>query len=393
MSQARRSEGFTLVELLVVVGVITILASITMPALLRAFSIGQSTKCVSNIGQIIRASVGYTKANDQFLVCAGSRAEPNWSGASTHEHDWNISGAHQTSTGPCWDGAWDRPWWKSHGRHNHRYPYWYETLQPYTSPGTSWKDAVKSYNDRNGTSISPDTTNDSDRNKIREELAKLCGIYTCPGKKQAAVGYGMHYAAVYGVSGVYVDDNTNSAPFSGGNPYFEHYEWRSVQGKAGGVDDLGSIEYNNFPKMYWHDPQYEPIIQSIPVLWYQQNIPAAALSTPSKTIAFCDTGWITNDPNPDTDPVPADEWEEHDKWNDTGYVRFPLDGGYVSSTWYKTRQPWRPAPRHNGKTVIGNFDGSARIVDIQDIVGYPYGHPKSLYSNDARQAPPLAPDQ
>ncbi len=50
-------------------------------------------------------------------------------------------------------------------------------------------------------------------------------------------------------------------------------------------------------------------------------------------------------------------------------------------------------PGASYEVVISNFDGSARRVPIHDIVGYPYGHPKCLYGNKIKKAPPLSPFQ
>lgn len=82
-SRVRPRHGFTLVELLVVIGIIALLISILMPAMSRAREQGNGIKCLSNLRQAGMAFTMYLMNNKDHFPRPSPRAP-----SPQRAHDW-----------------------------------------------------------------------------------------------------------------------------------------------------------------------------------------------------------------------------------------------------------------------------------------------------------------
>ena len=70
-----RERGFTLVELLVVIGIIALLISILLPALSKARAAANEVKCQAQLKQVITAMMLHANDHNGFMPLVGYQCE------------------------------------------------------------------------------------------------------------------------------------------------------------------------------------------------------------------------------------------------------------------------------------------------------------------------------
>src|ERR1700743_2380251 len=93
--EKRRLKAFTLVELLVVIGIIALLISVLLPALTKARRAANTIACASNMRQIVQAMQMY--ASDYNGYIPGS---PHTSGAFLFNSDGSPNNTYSDNNCP-----------------------------------------------------------------------------------------------------------------------------------------------------------------------------------------------------------------------------------------------------------------------------------------------------
>ncbi|MGC4031258.1 MAG: DUF1559 domain-containing protein [Tepidisphaeraceae bacterium] len=164
---SKRRTGFTLVELLVVIGIIALLISILLPSLNKAREAGRRVKCLSNMRQIVMAMQMFSQDSQGYMPGRGSKTKYN--GVKIGSSAWGTMSA---NTDPC--GDWIN---------------WYRMQDPVTGQAISGV-AAGSAGDGNITlsalakylGAKPKIhTSATEANQLSPQLESL---YTCPSDKR-----------------------------------------------------------------------------------------------------------------------------------------------------------------------------------------------------------------
>src|ERR1700677_2336169 len=82
------SKAFTLIELLVVIGIISVLIAILMPALSAVLETSRTTKCSSNLRQIVAAMFLYAGENGGYFPESGGTIPWGTKDSTTNKASW-----------------------------------------------------------------------------------------------------------------------------------------------------------------------------------------------------------------------------------------------------------------------------------------------------------------
>jgi prepilin-type N-terminal cleavage/methylation domain-containing protein len=83
---SRRNRGFTLAELLVVLGIVLIVVALVVPAVGKARGSARKVECLSNVRQLVLATLAYASDNGHYLPEAGSGNAPAFAPLSPRTH-------------------------------------------------------------------------------------------------------------------------------------------------------------------------------------------------------------------------------------------------------------------------------------------------------------------
>jgi prepilin-type N-terminal cleavage/methylation domain-containing protein len=148
--RAPRQRGFTLIELMVVIAIVTVLAGLLVPAISRAMKTASRTACMNNLKQLGTAFATYRIQSKGYLPSCGSG-------------QYNGQLGYERSGKPT--------------------EFWYKALAPLVDVDPDFLDDL-------------DTNDEMSTPPFPWEKAKgdqKAGVFQCPTKASVKLGYGMNW--------------------------------------------------------------------------------------------------------------------------------------------------------------------------------------------------------
>ena len=84
----RRSQGFTLIELMIVVAIIAVIAAVAVPSMLRSRIQTNEAAAVASLRTVCQAELGFHSAKNRFADLTTLATEPPGNGISFLDNTW-----------------------------------------------------------------------------------------------------------------------------------------------------------------------------------------------------------------------------------------------------------------------------------------------------------------
>lgn len=205
-----RSRGFTLVELLVVIFVISVLAALLLPALQSSIYAARKIACMNNCKQLAAGLLVYANESGNYYPSAGTRPR-------MHGGQWDGS-LFDMSRGNYW-GKLIRPYWGGEPVHNVRAQIEDCALLPRPLPHGHWSSYLYYCNFTRENTSNPDNYISKPMRKVGQEFRT---------RKEYSWGITVLLSDVFANrGGSLVNHNERIGAFTENTHWYFQYRWSS----------------------------------------------------------------------------------------------------------------------------------------------------------------------